>query len=994
MLSATSTAQEACECSSVRNTTHQQPGQTSPTKTSTDTTTSPPYLQTSEAVIAELQTDAEQGLDEREAKARLKQYGRNELRKAKPTPEWLKFLAQFKNVLVVLLLVATVISFFLWLLRRGEDGPDGLPYEAIAIFAIVVLNAVMGYVQESRAASAIEALRAISADKARVIRSGKQQLVPADELVPGDILLIEEGDAIAADARIIHSTSLQVAEAALTGESIPVEKNPKPLESGATADATAEPGLGDRTNMIFSGTVATYGRGRAVVTATGMHTELGRIARMLEHIPSETTPLQIELNRVGKMLGLTVISIAVVMIVTIILVENVRGFTALFDVLILGVALAVAAVPEGLPAVVTAVLALGVQRMARRNAIVRHLAAVETLGSATVIASDKTGTLTKNEMTVREVVTASGRTVFEGTGYAPEGEIRLENNSDATEAALREELNRALTVADQANNATLVEEGTQPRRWSVRGDPTEGALLVAARKAGLIDEALDARFVRIGEVPFSSERKLMSTIHADADRRKRVVAFSKGAPDVLVARCTHEFIGGLSASDKPHAAPLTAERRAEIMRINDELAGRAMRTLAVAYRTLPPESSNGEHFDESVEHDLVFLGLIGMIDPPREEAQQAVMQARRAGIRPIMITGDHPKTAVVIARELNIAGDDAAEPRAVTGAELQKMTGAELEQTVAEVSVYARVNPEHKLRIVKALQRQGTGEVVAMTGDGVNDAPALNTADIGIAMGITGTDVSKQAADVVLTDDNFATIVHAVEEGRGIFDNIRKFLRYLLSCNIGEVMAMFLGVVLAPVIGLEAEGETIVLPLLATQILWINLMTDGAPALALGVDPAADDLMRQKPRPRGEGVLTLHMWGGIFFVGAIMALGTLFILDAAMPGGLIAGTGSIRYAQTMAFTTLTMFQLFNVFNSRSDVRSAFHGMFRNRWLWAAIGVALLLHVAVIYVPFLQNAFSTVSLTWRDWLMCAVVASSVLWLRELSKLALRWKQARS
>jgi Ca2+-transporting ATPase len=899
-------------------------------------------------------------LSEGEARARLKKYGSNELAAEKPVPAWRKFLAQFTDVLVVLLLVAALISAALWLYERES----ALPYEAMAILAIVLLNALMGYFQRSRAEQAVAALRQMSAADATVVRDGARQSVPATELVPGDVILVEEGDTVPADARLIRSTALQTAEAALTGESLP--------ESKDIAAIPDEVGLGDRHNMIFSGTAATYGRGRAVVMATGMRTQMGRIAGMLKEVPDETTPLQKELDRVGKLLGLIVVAIAVVMIATILLVEDVHGFPAIFEVLILGVALAVAAVPEGLPAVVTAVLAIGVQRMASRNAIVRHLAAVETLGSADVIASDKTGTLTKNEMTVRRVVTASGSVSLGGTGYEPEGEVRRDGEG-AIDGPLRFELVRALAAADRANNAVLQEHDG---RWTVQGDPTEGALIVAARKAGLEDDALDARFVRIAEVPFSSERKLMSTVHSDAERPGHLLALTKGAPDVLLVRCSRELVG-------EEVAPLTAERRAEIQASNEALAGHALRTLGVAFRLLPRDSFGREDLDESVEQDLVFLGLIGMIDPPRDEARDAVARAKGAGIRPIMITGDHPKTAAVIAAELGITADG----RAVTGAELEKMTEASLDRTVQDVSVYARVNPEHKLRIVRALQREGM--TVAMTGDGVNDAPALKTADIGVAMGITGTDVSKEAADMVLADDNFASIVAAVEEGRAIFSNIRKFLRYLLSSNIGEVMTMFFGVLLAGVIGLTADTDGgLVLPLLATQILWINLVTDGAPALALGVDPADAGVMNQPPRPQGEGVITRRMWAGILFVGAVMAVGTLIVLDASLPGGLIEGSGGLGYAQTMAFTTLMLFQLFNVLNARSDERSAFSGLFRNHWLWAAIGLSLLLHVAVIYAPFLQEAFSTVSLTAGDWLHCAAVASSVLWLRELSKVVTR------
>lgn len=918
-----------------------------------------PHRQTVDDVLAAQGTDARSGLSRAQAQERLKRYGRNELAAEKRVAAWRKLLDQFTDVLVILLLVAALVSAGLWLYERES----ALPYEAIAIFAIVLLNALMGYVQQARAEQAVAALRHMSAAHAKVVRDGERQSLPATELVPGDVILVEEGDTIPADARLIQSTALQTAEAALTGESLPVSK-----DIAAIAD---DVGLGDRHNMIFSGTAATYGRGRAVVTATGMQTQMGRIADMLQAAPDETTPLQKELDRVGRLLGIIVVAIAVVMIATIILVEDVHSFSAIFDVLIFGVALAVAAVPEGLPAVVTAVLALGVQRMAKRNAIVRHLAAVETLGSADVIASDKTGTLTRNEMTVRRVVTASGSVSLDGTGYAPEGELRRDGGG-AVDGALRFEIERALTAADRANNAVLQE---RDGRWTVQGDPTEGALIVAARKAGLEDEALDARFARIAEVPFSSERKLMSTIHTDAERQERLLALTKGAPDILLGGCSRELVG-------EEATPLSEERRRAILASNEDLAGEALRTLGVAFRLLPKDAFEGEAFDARIEQDLVFLGLIGMIDPPRDEARDAVAHAKGAGIRPMMITGDHPKTAAVIAAELGIAADG----RAVTGAELERMSDEALDRTVRDVSVYARVNPEHKLRIVGALQRGGL--TVAMTGDGVNDAPALKTADIGVAMGISGTDVSREAADMVLADDNFASIVAAVEEGRAIFSNIRKFLRYLLSSNIGEVMAMFFGVLLGDVIGLTAGDGGLALPLLATQILWINLVTDGAPALALGVDPADAGIMDQPPRPRGEGVITRRMWAGILLVGVVMAAGTLIILDGSLPGGLIEGSGSLAYGQTMAFTTLMLFQLFNVFNARSDERSAFAGLFRNQWLWAAIGLSLLLHVAVIYLPSLQQAFSTVSLSAGDWLACAAVASSVLWLRELSKAVAR------
>jgi P-type Ca2+ transporter type 2C len=918
------------------------------------------YRRDADGVIASLGSDARRGLSEAEAQTRLARHGRNELAAEKGVPAWRKFLAQFADILVVLLLIATVISAALWLFERDA----ALPYEAMAIFAVVLLNAVMGYIQQARAERAVAALRQMSAAHATVIRDSVRRRIAAAELVPGDVIVVEEGDTIPADARLIQEAVLETAEAALTGESLPVAKDTRPLDGDAP--------LGDRHNMVFSGTAVTHGRGRAVVVATGMQTEMGRIAGMLKEAPADTTPLQRELAHLGRLLAVIVLGIAVVMIATILIVEDVRGFSALFDVLILAVALAVAAVPEGLPAVVTAVLSLGVQRMTKRNAIVRRLAAVETLGSADVIASDKTGTLTKNEMTVRVVVTASGRVTLSGTGYEPRGDVRAAGGG-TIEGPLRAELVRTLGAADRANNAVLQERGG---RWTVQGDPTEGALIVAARKTGLEAEVLGARFVRIAEIPFSSERKLMSTIHTDAQVQERLLAFTKGAPDVLLSRCTQELIGET-------IRPLSTERRAEIMATSETLAGEALRTLGIAFRVLSRDAVTGDEFDERVEHELVFLGLIGMIDPPREEAREAVARARSAGIRPLMITGDHPRTAAVIAAELGIHDDG----RVVTGADLERMADAELERTVQDVSVYARVNPEHKLRIVRALQRRGA--TVAMTGDGVNDAPALRTADIGVAMGVAGTDVSREAADMVLADDNFATIVAAVEEGRAIFGNIRKFLRYLLSSNLGEVMTMLLGVVFADVIGLKPlDGGGLVLPLLATHILWINLVSDGAPALALGVDPADPDVMTHPPRARTEGAITRRMWAGIVLVGVIMAAGTLVVLDASLPGGLIEGSGSMRYAQTMAFTTLLFFSLFNVFNARSDDRSAFAGLFANVWLLGAVALSLGLQAAVIYIPFLQRAFSTVSLAATDWVLCAAVASSVLWLRELSKILVR------
>lgn len=929
--------------------------------------TEKPYLSSVQVVLEELKTDLSQGLSGAAASERRDRYGPNEIQSEKPTPKWRKFLGQFKDILVLLLLAAGTISALLWYFERESS----LPFEALAIFSIVLLNAIMGYVQQARAEEAVNALRKMSAADATVIRDGERNEVASIDIVPGDIILIEEGDTIPADARVIESTSLQISESALTGESLPVGKETDPIENDV--------GIGDQNNMLFSGTATVYGRGKAVVTSIGMNTEMGQIAGMLHGTPQDSTPLQRELNKVGKLLGIIVVVIAIVMIATIIIVEDISSASSIFQVLLLGVALAVAAVPEGLPAIVTAVLSMGVQRMAKRKSIIRHLSAVETLGSANVIASDKTGTLTRNEMTVREVETADGRIELGGTGYEPEGDII---HGEVT-ASIR----KALTIAESVNNSELRQTDG---KWTVLGDPTEGALIVAARKAGVGDDAATDpeqwradTFERIDEIPFSSDRKIMTTIHRDTRVKDTgsLIAFTKGAPDVLLARCSHELVG-------EDLRKIDGNRKQEILKANDAMAGRALRTLGVAYRNLNESASSAENTnrDDSnlVEKDLVFVALIGMIDPPREEAKEAVRRAQTAGIRVMMITGDHPLTATVIARELGIAGDV---DEAVSGAQVEEMSQEDLDSAVAHTSVYARVSPAHKLRLVKSLQRQGN--IVAMTGDGVNDAPALKRADIGIAMGITGTDVSKEAADMVLADDNFATIVVAVEEGRSIFANIRKFLRYLLSSNIGEVMTMFFGVLFADALGLSAATHGgLILPLLATQILWINLVTDGAPALALGLDPADGILMEMPPRSQDERAITPKMWRGIFFVGVIMAIGTLAVLDLSLPGGFIEGSGSLIYGQTMAFTTLVLFQIFNAFNARSDDRSAFSHLFANRWLWLALALSVILQIVVVYTPFLQSAFSTVALTFNDWIICAVVASSVLWIREFTKLALR------
>jgi len=917
-----------------------------------------PYREATAKVLEHFESDAARGLSSQQAQTRLAQYGKNELPAAPPDPAWKKFLAQFQNPLTTLLLAATVISFVAWIIE--QEG--GLPYETITILAIVILNAVLGYAQENRAEHAVAALQAMSAPHARVRRDGTTQTIHANEVVPGDILVMEEGDTLPADARILESIALRAAESALTGESASVAKDSEPLLD--------EAGIGDQSNMAFSGTAVTSGRGRAIVTATGAATEIGKIAGTLQAQQKEATPLQKELDRVGALLGKIVIAIAVLMGLTLFIANReARSLTNLIDILLLAVSLAVAAVPEGLTAITTIVLSLGMARMAKRNVIVRKLNAVETLGSTTVICSDKTGTLTKNEMTVRAVLIPQGRVDLTGSGYEPVGEM-MQAEKPVADAATREQAQRLLRFAALANNASLLQ---QDGRWTIQGDPTEGALLVAARKVGVGENDLQARYQRIGEAPFSSERKMMSAVFTDATNEERIAVASKGAPDILLARCAAERVGDLECT-------LTLERRRELQSGIDALAHEALRTLGVAYRYLDRNTVTGAITEEQ-EAELVWLGAVGMMDPPRAEAKNAVQLAKKAGVRSIMITGDHPTTATAIGQELGII--DATE-QAVTGAQLQKTDDDHLRQLVTRAAIFARVAPEHKLRIVRALKQNG--EIAAMTGDGVNDAPALKAADIGVAMGITGTDVSKGAADMILTDDNFASIVAAVEEGRSIFANIQKFLRYLLSSNIGEVLVMFFGVLLGTRIGLlPDEGSHIIVPLLATQILWINLLTDSGPALALGIEPPDRDVMNKPPRDPKTSVITRTMWFDIFFVGMIMMVGTLAVMDASLPGGYLAGAnGTMAYAQTMAFTTLVFFQLFNAFNARSDELSAFAGFFTNRWLWLALGVSLLLQVAVIYVPFLQTAFSTVPLAPTDWAICIAVGSTVLWLREIVK----------
>ena len=931
-------------------------------------------------VVAACQTDLARGLNAAAATLRLARDGANELRYVPLVPQWRRALAQLQDPLVYLLLVAAAVALAAWLI----EGREGWPMDAIVIAVVVVLNAVLGWIQEAKAQSAVAALARMTQATSSVVRDGLLLRIPSTALVLGDILVLGEGDAVGADGRLAESSDLRLLEASLTGESEPVLKDAATLKSPAA--------LGDRLNMVFKGTSVAQGSGRAIVTAVGMQSEVGAIATLLDATEDQPTPLQVEVAHVGRVLGLAAVVIALVVVATILVTDHVRAPADVVRVLLLGVSLAVAAVPEGLPAILSVVLALGVQRMARRHAIVKKLASVETLGSASVIATDKTGTLTSNQMTIVRVVTASGTSDITGVGYAPLGQVQ--HGGVALQPGAQHEENVAvLSGGSLAGNATLRQ--IAGGEWEIQGDPTEAAFLVAEHKLGGTARR-EKRFTRIGEIPFTSDRKMMSTIEADHDHDDVPVVIAKGAPGVLLAHCTQVRVGSATVE-------LDAAMRQRILANVGALADAALRTLAVAYRPLDAGERPDAH--TGLEQRLIYVGTVGIIDPPRADVAVAIREAHAAGIRVIMITGDHPRTALRIATDLGIvtahSGGSADQPaQTLTGVELDALAERGEQAFAAAVrrtSVFARVAPRHKLRIVRALQ--SGGDVVAMTGDGVNDAPALKAADIGIAMGITGTEVTKQAARMILADDNFGTIVDAVREGRGVLDNIRKFLRYLLSSNLGEVLTVFLGVVGAGIIGLKASavgpdpaGSDLVLPLLATQILWINLITDAGPALAMGVDPIAEDMMARPPRRRGVRMIDGPMWAGIAFTGIVMALVTLMTIDLFLPGGMVEGLleddGDLTRARTAGFTVLVLAQLFNCFNARSETRSAWHGLFANRWLWVTVLLSAMLQVAVVHLAFLNQAFGTAPLSLQQWGVCIAMASGVLWFSELRKWGIR------
>jgi Ca2+-transporting ATPase len=905
---------------------------------------------TPDQILKALDTPPETGLSQAEAACRLTEHGPNELIEGGLRNPWRILAAQFTEVMVVVLIVAAAIAFLVGDLK-----------DAVVILIIVILNAVLGFTQEYRAERAMAALKKMVVPRVKVRRDGQVREISARELVPGDLFLLETGGAVPADGRLLESINLRLQEAALTGESVPVEKSTPPVAGEHLA-------LGDRRNMAFLGTAITYGRGLAVVTATGMQTELGHIATMIQAVESEPTPLQRRMAQLGK--GLAVVAMVLVGIIFAVGLLQGADATTMFMV---AISLAVAAVPEGLPAVVTIALALGAQRMLKRRALVRRLPAVETLGSVTVICSDKTGTLTENRMTVT-ILDVAERTVNLVEQLRKSGPLL--SPDDAPLATPDATLSLLLIAAALCNDATLEPDLETAGGYRAIGDPTEGALVVAAARMGLWKPLLETALPRVAEAPFTSERKRMTTVHrVDEKMRRQVdeetrwgaclpvysspyVAFAKGAVDSLLEVSTRVQTNG-------QIEPLNDDWRRRIEAANDRLAHEGMRVLGAALCPLDELPASGD--EEDLEHELIFVGMAGMIDPPRQEVRQAIATCHMADIRTVMITGDHPLTAASIARELHIADPQAKETgtRVINGPELAQMSIAELEAVVEDVTVYARVSPEHKLKIVEALQTHG--HIVAMTGDGVNDAPALKQADIGVAMGITGTDVSKEAADMVLTDDNFATIIAAVEEGRTIYDNIRKFVKYTLSSNVGEIATMLL----APLLGLPV-------PLTPLQILWINLVTDGLPGLAMGVDPPDPDVMNRPPHPPQESIFARGMWQYILWVGGLMGLITI----AIQYFGHQAGTPAW---QTMVFTTLCLAQMGNALTIRSDKYSLISiGVFSNPTLVGAVLLTLGLQLAVIYIPFLQNIFKTVALGPLELAMCLVTSTLVFLAVEVVK----------
>lgn len=885
------------------------------------------YNQDEKSVEQTLQTHMENGLSWKEAQKRFEKVGPNQLQDQSTISAFALLMNQFKDFMVLVLLIATFISGLL-----GEY------MDAITIIAIVVLNAILGFIQEFRAEKSLHALKELTAPTAHVIREGVLQEIPASDLVPGDIIYFEAGDRIPADIRLFESKGVYIEESALTGESVPVHKEIVQITNDTDVS------LGDQCNMAFMGTLVTRGSGQGIVVATGMSTQMGQIAQLIQTTDSIQTPLQHRLEQLGKVL----ITIALILTAIVVLTGIWHGHDA-YKMFLAGVSLAVAAIPEGLPAIVTVALALGVQRMIKRKAIVRKLPSVETLGCASVICSDKTGTLTQNKMCVTNLWTNGEVIEVTGTGYDPQGEFVI--NEKPLSFQSKPYVRQMLEYGVLCNNAHLNEEiqtqsGLLKKKesvWEITGDPTEGALVVLGAKAGIWKDKLDQKCSRLEEFPFDSGRKMMSVLVRNSFNEKRVI--TKGAPDVLLERCTHVLWQG-------KIARMTPEIEKQINAANEQMASKALRVLAIAYRDV--KGTEALQNEAQAERGLIFVGLYGMIDPPRAEVKQAIAECKRAGIKTVMITGDHQKTAEAIAADLGILTKGGL---SLNGRQLQQMSDKEFMEVVDKIAVYARVSPEHKLRIVKALQQKG--HVVAMTGDGVNDAPAIKAADIGIAMGITGTDVAKEASSLILSDDNFTTIKAAIEEGRNIYENIRKFIRYMLASNVGEILVMFF----AMLMGLP-------LPLVPIQILWVNLVTDGLPAMALGVDKSEGNVMTHPPRDRKESIFARGLGWKIISRGFLIGLTTL----AAFWLTLQNNPDDLVRAQTIAFTTLVMAQLIHVFDCRSEKSIFSRNPFENKWLIVAVIISTLMLVGVMYIEALQPIFKTVALSLNEWLFVLFYAA--------------------
>ena len=922
------------------------------------------HAMTAEEAIRLLGSDPRTGLSEAEVRRRRERFGPNELQEAPRRTVWQMLLDQFNQFLVIILIIAAIVSAIIGWFEYNRSGDITEFVDAAAIMTIVILNAILGVVQEGKAEEALAALKKMAAPNARVLRDGYTQTVPARELVPGDVVLLETGNYVPADVRLLESVNLRIEEASLTGESVAVGKDARDV-------LPAEAVLGDRHNMAFMSTVVTYGRGQGLVVATGMETEIGQIAEMLQSYEEEMTPLQVKLDQLGRMLGtITLVICALVGLIgivrdtqlAVILTDGLAAYFALpetvpnlVEMFMVAVSLAIAAVPEGLPAVVTIALALGMQEMIKRHALIRRLPAVETLGSATAICSDKTGTLTQNEMTAVQMYVDRTLLTITGEGYRPEGRFLDEGEPVGLEGypGMRLLLRAGLLCSD-ARLEKVQNNGSV--QWRIAGDPTEGAFVVAAAKAGYWKEELSAEYPRLAEIPFDSERKRMTTFHPDP-RYGGYVAYMKGAPDIVLSLCDRVLEDGVMR-------PLTEERRRNIAEENEALAANALRVLGVAFRPLAAIPENPQ--PEEVEREFTFIGLLGMMDPARPEVAPAIEKARRAGIETVMITGDYLNTAVAIGKEIGLLREG---DRAISGAELDRLSEEALTAQVEEITVYARVSPQHKVKIVDAFKARG--HIVAMTGDGVNDAPALKRASIGIAMGITGTDVSKETADMVLTDDNYASIVAAIEQGRVIYANIRKFVYYLLSCNMAEIAVLLI----AMLIGWP-------LPLVPIQLLVLNLITDGAPALALGVEKGDPDIMDRPPRRVDEPIINRDMVIGIIVQTVAITAAVLTAFRLGMPAG-------VEHARTMAFATLSISELLRAYTSRSERYSLWGiGIFSNKWMQWAVLFSLVILLAIIYLPFLDPIFGTTFLTAADWaeMLPLILLPSVA--AEINKWALR------